>query len=147
MDSKCIRSIAICLFRNDSRILLSEGFDASARDSFYRPLGGGIEHGERSRDAVLREIQEEIGVEVKNLELLHVLENIFWYEGRQGHEIIFVYDAEFTDRSLYERNEIHGYRQETDDHFVAKWRSIEELEQAHIKLVPQGLADLMAALQ
>jgi 8-oxo-dGTP pyrophosphatase MutT (NUDIX family) len=90
MDTTRIRPIAVCLFRNENRILVSEGFDTVKQYYYYRPLGGGIEYGESSREAIVREIQEELGARVENLQLLGVLENIFVYEGQLGHEIVFV---------------------------------------------------------
>jgi ADP-ribose pyrophosphatase YjhB (NUDIX family) len=144
MDKEHIRPIVICLFRNGNRILVSEAYDSSKGDYFCRPLGGGIEFGEHSRDAMLREIREEIDAEVKNLEMVGVLENIFIYEGEQGHEVVFVYDAEFVDESLYERNEIHGYESGIDANFVAKWKSVEEIKQSKVRLVPETLIGLLA---
>jgi len=143
MDKERIRPIVICLFRHGGRILVSEAYDSSKGDYFCRPLGGGIEFGEHSRDAVLREIREEVGAEVENLKLVGVLENIFVYEGAQGHEIVFVYDAEFKDRAIYGRGEIQGYQAEADAGFVARWRSPEEMKLQGIRLVPEGLADLL----
>jgi len=144
MDKARIRPIVICLFRDSDRILVSEAFDSSEGVYFCRPLGGGIEFGEHSRDALLREIREEIGAEVERLELIGVLENIFTYEGAPGHEIVFVYDGEFRDRSVYERGEVQGYRAETDTGFVARWRSPEEMRRSNIRLVPEGLAGLLS---
>lgn len=141
MDTTRIRPIAVCLFHNKNRILVSEGFDTIKQDYYYRPLGGGIEYGESSRTAVLREIREELGVEVENLNLLGVLENIFVYEGRQGHEIVFVFDAEFVDKSLYELDELDGYEEEANIGFKAKWFSLDALGSA--RLVPEGLAKLL----
>ncbi len=143
MDTTRIRPIAICLFRNGNRILVSEGFDTIKQDYYYRPLGGGIEYGESSREAVLREIQEELGVEVNNLQLIGVLENIFIYEGQQGHEIVFVFDAEFTDKSLYKFDEIDGYEQEANVSFKAKWYLLDEIEKSSGRLVPEDLAKLL----
>lgn len=143
MDKGRIRPIVICLFRRGDRILVSEAYDSSKGDYFCRPLGGGIEFGEHSRDAMLREIREEIGAEVENLELVGVLENLFVYEGAQGHEIVFVYDAEFKDRAVYESGEIQGYEVELDAGFVARWQSPEEIQLRNIRLVPEGLADLL----
>ena len=125
MDDASIRPIVICLFRHGDRLLVSEAYDSAEGDYFCRPLGGGIEFGEHSRDAVLREIREEVGAEVGKLELIGVLENVFTYEGARGHEIVFVYDGEFKDRRVYERDEVQGYRVETDAGFVARWRSPE----------------------
>ena len=143
MDKERIRPIVICLFRNGHRILVSEAYDSSKGDYYCRPLGGGIEFGEHSRDAMLREVREEIGAEVENLELIGVLENIFIYEGQRGHEVVFVYDAEFIDKSLYERNELHGYESEIDANFVARWQSVEEIKQSNVRLVPETLIGLL----
>lgn len=144
MDKARIRPIVICLFRNGDRILVSEAYDSAKGDFFCRPLGGGIEFGERSRDALMREIREELGAEVEKLELVGVLENVFMYEGAQGHEIVFVYDAEFKDRGMYERGGLQGYRAEAGDGFVAVWQSPEEIRAKNARLVPEGLADLLS---
>ncbi len=143
MDTTRIRPIAICLFRDGNRILVSEGFDKVKQEYFYRPLGGWIEYGESSQTAVLREIQEELGVEAENLRLVGVLENIFIYDGEQGHEIVFIHDGEFTDKSLYELDEIDGYEQEANVRFKAKWLSLDEIINSNARLVPENLAKLL----
>lgn len=145
MDKTRIRPIVICLFRDGDRILVSEAYDSAKKDYFCRPLGGGIEFGEHSRDAILREIREEIGIEVERLELVGVLENLFIYEGAQGHEIVFVYDAEFKDRSVYDRGELQCYEMEIEVGFVASWQSPEEIRARNVRLVPEGLAALLSS--
>ena len=52
---------------------------------------------------------------------MDALENIFIYEGQQRYEIVFVFDAEFADKSLYDLNEIDGYEWEVNIRFKAKW--------------------------
>jgi hypothetical protein len=42
-----IRPIALCVFHNNNRILVFEGYDKAKDEIFYRPLGGGIEFGEK----------------------------------------------------------------------------------------------------
>ncbi len=143
MDTTRIRPIAICLFRNANRILVSEGFDTVKQNYYYRPLGGGIEYGESSKVAVAREIWEELGVEIENVQLLNVLENIFIYEGQQGHEIVFVFDAKFVDKSLYKLDEIDGFEQEANVRFKAIWKSLNEIEKSGARLVPEDLAKLL----
>ena len=71
-----VRGLAICLFRQGGRILVAEGYDPVKREVFYRPLGGGIEFGERSEETVRRELLEEIHAEVSDLHYLFTLENI-----------------------------------------------------------------------
>jgi ADP-ribose pyrophosphatase YjhB (NUDIX family) len=144
VDKNRIRPIVICLFRKGDRTLVSDAFDYSKGGYFCRPLGGGIEFGEHSRDAMLREVREETGAEVENLRLLGVLESLFTYEGERGHELVFVYDAEFADKSLYERGEVQAYESEIDKHFVASWRSLEENERRGVRLVPEPLAAMLA---
>ncbi len=142
-----IRPIAVCVFwrrRRPDQILVEEGYDRVKGQRFFRPLGGGIEFGERAQDALAREMREELDAAIANVRLLGVLENIFMYEGARGHEIVFVYDAEFRDRGMYEGREVQGYRVETGAGFVARWRSPEEIRGKNARLVPEGLADLLS---
>ena len=89
-----IRPLAICVFYRDRRILVNEAHDPLTGQTFYRPLGGGIEFGETSVKAIAREIREEIGAEVTQLRLLGTLESLFTFSGVAGHEIVQVYDGE-----------------------------------------------------
>ncbi len=136
-----IRALAICILREGDRLLLHEGVDPVRGIRFGRPLGGGIEFGEHSRDAVVREIREELGAEITDVELLGIMESIYVYEGAPGHEIVFVYSGRFVDESLYERASLtvtEGKRQ-----FEAYWRSPQDLKEQSILLVPEGIADLL----
>jgi 8-oxo-dGTP pyrophosphatase MutT (NUDIX family) len=146
MDTTRIRPISVCLFHHENRVLVSQGFDTVKQNYYYRPLGGGIEYGESSQEAVIREIREELGVEIENVRLLGVLENIFIYEGRQGHEIVFVFDAEFVDKSLYQLDEIDGYEQEANSSFKAKWYSLNENEKNVGSLVPEALEKMLTSM-
>ncbi|HAV77012.1 MAG TPA: NUDIX hydrolase, partial [Anaerolineae bacterium] len=105
---KQIRPLAICVFRHNNRILVAEGYDPVKKQTFYRPLGGGIEFGERSEDTIRREIREEINVGVANLKYISTLENIFTFNGEHGHEIVQVYDGVLKEFGLYEQAEIVG---------------------------------------
>ncbi len=138
-----IRPIAIGLFRHGDRILVFDSYDSHQQDYFCRPLGGGIEFGESSQQALHREIREELGAEITAVQLVGVLENIFTYQGQLGHEVVFVYDAEFVDRRLYDQVELHG--QETGElgAFTATWRNLTEMAAAQIRLVPNGLDALI----
>jgi 8-oxo-dGTP pyrophosphatase MutT (NUDIX family) len=98
-----IRARVVCVFRRDDRILVSMAVDPRDGRRYARTIGGGIETGERSVDALRREIREELGLEITGPQLLGVLENIFALDDRQVHEIVFVYDAEFAEASAYER--------------------------------------------
>jgi len=55
MRKDAIRALAICVFSNGNKILVSEGFDSIKQQLFYRPLGGTIEFGEHSSETIRRE--------------------------------------------------------------------------------------------
>jgi ADP-ribose pyrophosphatase YjhB (NUDIX family) len=138
-----IRPIAICVFRHGSRILAGESWDSVKGQLFHRPVGGGIHFGETSREAMLREIREELGLEVEQLRLLGVLENLFTCEGEQGHEVVFVYDAQFVNKQAYERDLV---AMEAEVEFCAVWRDLSTITNDHIPLYPDGLREMLDKL-
>jgi len=132
-----IRPISICLLRRRDEILVHEGYDAVKQRGFARPLGGGIDFGETSAEAMVREIKEEVGAEITGLTLLGIVENIFVYEGESGHEIVFVYDGQFVNQGLYGRESltvVEGKRR-----FEAVWRSPDVLRHGPCPLVPEEI--------
>lgn len=137
-----IRVIAICLFRQNNRILVFEAFDRAKGSPFYRPLGGGIEPGETSQEAIIREIREEVSAEITDLQLVDVIENLFTNDGRAGHEIVFVYDGEFVDKTLYAQSylEVH---EDDQTKLRATWRPLEFFNDYH-RLVPKELMALFS---
>lgn len=138
-----IRPKAVCVFRRGDSILVCGERGAVSGEAFHVPPGGGIEFGERAVDAVRREIREELGAELRDPSLRGILENIFTFEGRPAHEIVFVFEARFADASLYERDEITG----TDggQPFVARWLPLTRLDAGGPPLYPEGLLDLILA--
>jgi len=133
------RPIVICLFSNNGRILAAKGVDSVKQNDFYRPLGGMIEFGERSSDALKREILEETNQEITNLKYITTAENIFTYEGKAGHEIVMVYDAEFKDKSLYKKEDIDVT--EGDIWCKAYWLNISDCKAGKVILYPEGILD------
>ena len=144
MKKNKIRPIAICVFLNSNRILVSEGHDPVRNQTFYRPLGGGIEFGETSTDAVRRELKEELNVEVGELRYLGTLENIFVFNGTPGHEIVMVYDGALVDSGLYEQAVIEGIEAEINESFNAIWKSLDEFGEGKSILYPTGLLELLS---
>ena len=47
-----------------------------------------------------REVEKEIGAATSNISYIGTIENIFIYNGSQGHEIVQVCHAEVTDPSF-----------------------------------------------
>ncbi|MFW5868640.1 MAG: NUDIX hydrolase [Armatimonadota bacterium] len=142
VDRSVIRPIAICTFRRDGRILVGEGYDPVRGERYHRPVGGSLQFGETSEQAVRRELREELGVELCDLTLLGVLENLFTCEGVQAHEIVFVYEARFPDESYYGKPVIRGFEEHAGA-YAAVWREVNAGEDAPT-LHPDGLLDLLA---
>ncbi len=141
MTARRIRPLAICIFHRDGKILINEAYDPVTGKPFLRPIGGGIEFGETSAQAVVREVDEELGLSITDVRLLGTLENIFTYAGTPGHEIVQVYDARFVDASVYELP--HFNAQESDGSpFIAKWLSLDSIT-CDTPLVPAGLYELL----
>lgn len=137
-----IRPIALCLFRNNGRILVFEGHDPVKGETFYRPLGGGIEFGERSENAVRRELKEELNVDIADLKYLGMLENLFTFNGNSYHEVVLIYDGTLTESGLYEQALLMGKEANGDDLRVM-WKSLQEFESGKLILYPHGLLELL----
>ena len=114
-----VRVKVICLFQNDGRVLAIDAYDPTKQQRFWVPVGGRVELGETSSEAIVREVREELSADVTDLRLLGVLENIFTFDSADGHEIVFVYDARFVDSSFYDGGAVEGV--EGGDRFSANW--------------------------
>ena len=137
-----IRPIALCVFQNDNRILVFEGYDKVKDEIFYRPLGGGIEFGERSEDAVRRELKEELKVDITDLKYLGMLENIYTFNGGSYHEVVMIYDGSLIEAEMYEQDLIRGKEANGDD-IRAMWKSLDEFEEGKSILYPPGLMEIL----
>ncbi|WP_046213555.1 NUDIX hydrolase [Paenibacillus wulumuqiensis] len=138
-----IRAVALAIIRrNKDQILVQEIISPDCSTTFYRPIGGTIEVGENSQVTLVREIKEELNQEVEEPNLVAVIENIFKVE-EIGHEIDFIYEAEFKDRTLYNREEFEGI--EGKELFKAIWKPINDFVKTEesIKLVPDGLLEFL----
>lgn len=135
MNRNRIRPLALCLFRHAGRILVSRAYDSVKQDYYWRPLGGGIEFGERGAEAIVREIQEELGAEIENVRWLGTLENLFTCE------------AVFTDLTFYEQPLLPGYEAGAAmEAFRAEWKSLDELINGSARLVPEELMEFLQTL-
>jgi len=139
-----IRPLSICVFSRGNKILVAEGYDPLKKQTFYRPLGGGIEFGERSEETIHRELMEEIGAQVRDLQYLGTLENIFVFDGVPGHEIVQVYDGVLKDSGLYEQAVIVGREADIAEPFKAMWKGLDEFGEGKSILYPDGLLELLA---
>lgn len=141
-----IRPIAICVFRHGRRILVGDAYDPTKEQLFYRPVGGGIHFGEASVDAVRREVAEELRQPIEDVRLLGVIENLFTFDGAQGHEVVFVYDARFADATLYQRERLDGVESDGSP-FNALWVDLDEDRAGLPPVYPDGLLELLRGVE
>ncbi len=141
MNNEQIRPLALGVVWRGDDILVFEGYDHVKGETFYRPLGGGIEFGERSQEAVRREFREELGVELVGVRYLATVENIFICNGQRGHEIVLLYEATLADSSLYER-EIFTVHEE-GELLTARWMELCAFQADGPPLYPDGLLELL----
>jgi len=141
MNNEQIRPLALGIVWRGDELLVFEGYDHATDETFYRPLGGGIEFGERSRQALRREFREELGVELTDVRYLATTENIFTCNGQRGHEIILLYEATLADPSFYERETLEVH--EENEIVPACWMPLRKVQADGLLLYPDGLLELL----
>ena len=116
------RVAGICV--HDGHVLLHR----EEKDDFWVTPGGRPRLYESSRDALIREMDEEISTRVEVLRLLWVVENFFEYVGEQWHEIAFYYQMSLPEDSPYRDVGVDFTGQEGDVTLLFHWFPIEEIE-------------------
>ena len=134
-----IRVIVLGLIQSGDRIFVSECYDPVKQETFYRALGGGLEFGEHSTDALQREFQEEIQAELTNIKYLACLENIFVFNGQTGHELIQLYHCEFVEPKFYQLESLAFADGEWE--LTALWMPIDRFRSGELRLVPDKFID------
>jgi ADP-ribose pyrophosphatase YjhB (NUDIX family) len=127
---------AMVLLQNNGRILVSKGFDKVKQQVFYRLLGGSVEFGETAEQAVRRELLEEVDSEIADLKLIDVIENIYFYQGIQGHEIDYLYTGTLLKTELTEQNPIPLREEYGDWGFFAEWIPVQDTTKTGVPLYP-----------
>ncbi|HEY9728343.1 MAG TPA: NUDIX hydrolase [Chroococcales cyanobacterium] len=136
-----IRVLALGLIRDGDRTFVAEGYDSVKQQTFYRALGGGVDFGESSCNALQREFQEEIQAELTKIRYLGCLENIFTYNGQPYHEILQVYQCDFVDPTFYQLDPI--VFPEGDRKKRALWLDISHLKSGKLRLVPEQFLEYL----
>lgn len=128
---KEIRPIALGIVVRNGKVLASKGYDKVKGIHFYRAIGGGIEFLEKSNETLKREFMEEIGANVTVGEFLGVDENIFTFNGKQGHELIFLYRV-----TLDENDYKEVYYEEGDTNYPIEWVDLEDIKSGKTIIYP-----------
>lgn len=136
-----IRTLALGLIRDGDRTFLSEGYDPVKQQTFYRALGGGVDFGETSYDALKREFQEELQAELTNIKYLGCIENLFIFKGQQGHEIIQLYQCDFVESKFYQLEQLEFTEGESKQ--TALWMNIEQCKSGELHVVPEQFIEYL----
>ncbi|WP_436864203.1 NUDIX hydrolase [Bacillus fungorum] len=129
------RAKAFGITIHHNRLLVQEYH--TDNETYYRPLGGSIELGEKSADTVIREFKEELHTEVEITNYLGCLENIFQLYEEIGHKIIQLYSLRLLDTSLYEMEIMNIQDEQTVSY--AKWIPVTAFIQKEKALYPDGI--------
>ena len=132
---KEIRPIALGLALKNGKLLVSEGYDHSKKQTFYRCLGGGIEFLEKSTDALKREFLEEINANIIIDNFLGISENIFTYQGKKAHELVLYYKISIDDNDYKDEYIVN----DDDGQSKATWVDINDFKNGNKILYPEDV--------
>ena len=111
------------------------------KTSYYHIPGGHIEIGEDSEQAVIREIKEEIGCDVKEAKLFAIEENFWMRNNRKCHGIEFYYIIKPKQQlKMQDCEKIENDKGE-EKLLNFKWVTLEELKD--IDLRPSNIKDML----
>mgnify|MGYP000187543820 CR=1 FL=1 len=136
---KEIRPIVLGIVKKDNKILVSEGYDKTKNETFYRSIGGGIEFLENSKDALKREFKEELNIDIIVNKELGTIDSHFVYNGKNGHELVYLFDITIPEESLKENYTI------LDNNIASpgEWISIDEFKSGEKIIFPQGIIEYL----
>ncbi|RBI64163.1 NUDIX hydrolase [halophilic archaeon] len=120
-------------------LLVARDRDPDGDDPFYYLLGGGVEFGERSEDALRREFREELGVSLADVAYRETYEEVFTFDGRREHEIWRVYEVEIAEDWPYERDEFTCREPDLDEEIFCEWKPRTAFTEGEERFHPEPL--------
>ena len=129
-----VRAAALIIHNN--KLLVHKNIN----EDFYAVLGGRIQIGENSQETLKREILEEMGKEIEIKGYAATIENFFTLNGKDNHEYMFVYNAEFKDENdkkiLETIDNIEG-----NDYLHYEWLDLDKIDSYN--LLPSIMKDAL----
>lgn len=119
--SRAIRVVALGAVTRDEELLVWRDEPQATGAPFYRLLGGGVEFGEHSRAAVVREFDEELGVTFADPSHVGTFESVFTVGGETEHELWRVYDGRIVEEWPYECDSFRFVEPDDDIEHTAEW--------------------------
>jgi len=115
--------VARAIIIKDGKILLCK----PVGESWYFFPGGHVEFGEKTEDALARELKEELGVVPEEMSFIGLIENRFERDSVKHHEIDVVFKVDIGDQEI----------SELEDDIEFEWFAPESFEK--IELFPIAL--------
>lgn len=119
--------IVRALIVRDRKILVCQ---TEGREYFFLP-GGHVEFNETMRQALRRELYEEMGAILKDIQFIGGIENLFDQDGRRHHEISFVFMADIDIQNVVSK----------ESHVSFYWFPMDKFIESRI--VPPALKDVV----
>lgn len=117
----------VVLIEKNNKIL----FQKRKADKVWALPGGKLSVMEKTEDGAKREIFEELGCNIRNLEMLSVTENFFKANDKNVHQYIFTYKAELDTDEFDNFEEFDGI--EVGKNVVYRWIEIDRLSEFEIR--------------
>lgn len=113
------------LIINNNKLLIMK----DDKSPYYYIPGGRVKMHETSRDAIVREINEEIEIEVRVNRLLWTVENLFVEKqsGNRVHELGFYYLLELKDESILKKGDKFIMNEGGWNNLKFEWKSLEDI--------------------
>ncbi len=121
MQKKTIRVSAALIFDDQNKIIISRRPEGSHLAGMWEFPGGKIENGETAEEALVRELAEELALDIK-------VDPLYFQN-------VFEYDEKFVDISFYMCTQIHP-QQEPQAIEIAEWKRIRLIELEQYKFPP-----------
>jgi ADP-ribose pyrophosphatase YjhB (NUDIX family) len=113
---------------HNNRILLH----TTLTDDFWNLPGGRVEFNESTDRTIIREIKEELDIEVRTKELLFVREDFFEYDDKQYHEIGFYYLIDFPEGHEVIKKDDDFVGTEEGSKLIFKWFPLDQLKDLNV---------------
>jgi ADP-ribose pyrophosphatase YjhB (NUDIX family) len=126
---------------HDGKILL----DRNSRNSYWVLPGGHPEMMESMRDALVREIKEEIDEDVEIIRMIWVVEN-FFHKRQDIHELSFYFLIQLCPESRLLQSDGPFYGEEHDSRLTFQWYPLDETALDNLPLYPSFLSQALVNL-
>ena len=122
------RGRTCAILRHGNRVLASRG----KNDRYWAMPGGGIDSGEFSATALVREMEEELGIDVTIGALLWVIECLFKYGDTRFTEFGFYYEIDWPASAPVREGEF----EHRETHLLFRWMDAAQISAVDLRPYP-----------